>query len=60
MTLNGLKMQGTVGSAGPLNLFRSLSRMASLLILDMGLFSYWMVVLGFPVPLNYPHLSRSG
>jgi hypothetical protein len=27
-----------VGSAGPLSLFQSLSRMASLLVLDMSLF----------------------
>jgi hypothetical protein len=31
-------MQGTVGSAGPLSLFQSLSRIALLLILDMGIF----------------------
>jgi hypothetical protein len=37
-TLNGPKMQGSVGSAGPLSLFRSLLRIASLLILDMGIF----------------------
>jgi hypothetical protein len=31
-------MQGIVESAGPLSLFRSLLRVASLLILDMGIF----------------------
>jgi hypothetical protein len=36
--LKGPKMQGTVESASPLSMFRILSRMASLLILDMGLF----------------------
>jgi hypothetical protein len=36
--LNGPMMQGTVGSAGPLSLFQCLLRIASLLILDMGIF----------------------
>jgi hypothetical protein len=53
-------MQGTMGSAGLLSLFESLSRMASLLILDMGLFSHRMAVLRIHVPLDAPHLLRSG
>jgi hypothetical protein len=53
-------MQGTMGSAGPLNLFRSLSWMASLLILDMGLFSHRMTMLRIPISLDAPHLLRSG
>jgi hypothetical protein len=38
MDFEGPKMQRTIWSVGLLNLFRSLSRMVSLLILDMGLF----------------------
>jgi hypothetical protein len=38
MNLEWPMMQGTVGSVGPLSLFRSLSGIASLLILDMGTF----------------------
>jgi hypothetical protein len=38
MDLEWPMMQGTMGSAGPLSLFQSLSRIASLLILDMGIF----------------------
>jgi hypothetical protein len=38
MDLEWPKMQGTMWSAGPFSLFQSLSRIASLLILDMGIF----------------------
>jgi hypothetical protein len=58
--LKGPKMQETVGSAGPLSLFQSLSRMASLLILAWVFSSHQMAVLGIHVPLNAPHLLRSG
>jgi hypothetical protein len=48
-------MQGTVGSAGPLSLFRSLSRITLLLILDMGIFFRRMAMLGFPALLDVSH-----
>jgi hypothetical protein len=55
-----MAMQGTVRSVGPLSLFRSLSRTASLLILDMGIFFPRMVVLGFLAPLDASHMLWVG